>query len=270
MTRRTKRHGMSRRDFLKKSAVVGSAALASNGLLAGVSEAAGRKHLAALDRGEHDYFHNDPERMIFTVCLGCNTGCPTKVKIQNGAIVKIDGNPYTPWTRVPHLAYKTSITEAARIEGAICPKGQAGMMTVYDPYRIRKVLKRDGPRGAMRWKTIDFRQAVQEISDGGTLFAHVPGEERRHVEGLRALWALRDAKVSGDMGKAVEEIWKFKTPEEKQQKVAEFKERFKEHLHLLIDPDHPDLGPKNNQFLWIHGRLKAGRTEFFKRFVQED
>ena len=269
MKRRTTHHGLSRRDFLKKSAVVGSAALASNGVLAGVSEAAGHKHLAALDRGEHDYTHNDPEQMIFTVCLGCNTGCPTKVKIQNGAIVKIDGNPYTPWTRVPHLAYKTPMAEAARVEGAICPKGQAGMMTVYDPFRIRKVLKRDGPRGAMRWKTIEFHQAIQEIVEGGTLFAHVPGEERRQVEGLRALWALRDPKLAGEMGKAVEEIWKVKAPEEKQQKVAEFKERFKEHLHLLIDPNHPDFGPKNNQFLWVHGRLKAGRTEFFKRFVQE-
>ncbi len=216
-----------------------------------------------------DYRHNDPENAILTVCLGCNTGCPTKVKVQDGTIVKIDGNPYSPWTRMPHLPYDTPLAEAARIDGAICPKGQAGLYTVYDPYRIRRVLKRDGPRGSMRWKSIDFREAVREIVNGGRLFAHVPGEEDRHVEGLRDLCALRDAKLAASMGKAVDAIWAAKKPEEKAAKVAEFRETFKDHLDLLIDPEHPDLGPKNNQFLWIHGRLKGGRAEFFKRFVQE-
>ena len=57
---------------------------------------------------------------------------------------KIDGSPFNPWTLSPHLAYKTTMTDAARVEGAICPKGQAGIQTLYDPYRIVKVLKRDG------------------------------------------------------------------------------------------------------------------------------
>lgn len=60
-----------------------------------------------------------------------------------------------------------------------------------------------------------------------------------------------------------------KTQEEKKQKVAEFKGKFKDHLDLLIDADHPDIGPKNNQFLWVHGRLKGGRSDFFTRFVKE-
>jgi anaerobic selenocysteine-containing dehydrogenase len=216
-----------------------------------------------------EYHRNDPERMIFTVCLGCNTGCPTKVKIENGVIVKIDGSPYTPWTRTPHIPYATPVAEAARLEGAICPKGQAGLMTVYDPYRLTRVLKRDGPRGSMRWRTIDFHQAVREIVEGGALFAHVPGEEGRRVEGLRDLWALRDPKRAAEMGKAVEAIWQAGTAEEKKRKVEEFKATFAAELPSMIDPEHPDLGPRNNQFLWVHGRLKGGRQEFFKRFVQE-
>jgi len=259
----------SRREFLEKSALLGGAALLSTGVLGAASRVVKAKQRADLDRGEHDYHHNDPENMIFTVCLGCNTGCPTKVKIQDGAIIKIDGSPYTPWTRVPHLPYATPITEAAHIEGSICPKGQAGMMTIYDPHRISKVLKRDGPRGAMRWKTMDFREAVKEIVAGGKLFAQVKGEENREVTGLKALWALRDSKLAGDMGKAVDDIWAAKEPADKQAKVAEFKSKFRDHLDLLIDPDHPDFGPKNNQFLWIHGRLKDGRKQFFERFVKD-
>lgn len=248
---------MKRREFLKAGAAIGAASAFSGCGSPRPAPAAG------------DYALNDPGNMIFSVCLGCNTGCPTKVKIQNGTIVKIDGSPYTPWTRTPHLPYVTPIAEAARVEGALCPKGQAGMMTVTDPYRLTKVLKRDGPRGAMKWKTIDFGQAIEEIVNGGKIFAHVPGEEHRHVEGLKDLWALRDPKLAGEMAKGVEEIWKAKTAEEKTKKVGEFKEKFKDHLHLLIDPDHPDLGPKNNQFLWIHGRLKGGRSEFFSRFVKD-
>lgn len=216
-----------------------------------------------------DYTQNDAENMIWTVCLGCNTGCPTKVKIQNGAIVKIDGNPYTPWCKVPHIPYKTPVAEAAKIDGSICPKGQAGMMNHYDPYRITKVIKRDGPRGSMKWKTIDFHQAIEEIVNGGNLFANVPGEENRKVEGLKDIYALKDPKLAGEMGKAIDEIWGEKDKELKKQKLNEFKETFKDHLHLLIDPNHPDLGPKNNQLVWTHGRLKGGRSQFFRRFIQE-
>lgn len=257
-----------RREVLR-GALVGGGALLAGRLAAALGRVARADPVNAPDDTSSPYPQNDAQNMVFSVCLGCNTGCPTKVKVQDGTIVKIDGNPYAPWCRAPHLPYASPVAEAARTEGMLCPKGQAGLYTVYDPYRIRQVLKRDGPRGAMKWKTIDFHQAVAEIVEGGRLFAHLPGEEHRHVEGLKDLWALRDPKLAGDMARAVEGLWKAKTPDEKKRLVAAFKEQFKDHLHLLIDPDHPDLGPRNNQFLWIHGRLKGGRSEFFKRFVQE-
>ncbi len=249
----------TRRDFLKCSALLGVSPML----------------LRALDTQAADaspgmaYGLNDAENMIFSVCLGCNTGCGIKVKIQDGVAVKIDGNPLTPWNASPHLPYATKVRDAARTEGALCPKGQAGIMTVYDPYRIKRVLKRDGPRGSMRWKAIDFQQAVDEIVNGGKLFSHVEGEETRNVEGLQDLWVLRDPKLAGEMGKAVDGIWSEKDAEKKKAKVEEFKAKFKDNLNVLIDPEHPDLGPKNNQFVWTHGRLKGGRGEFFSRFVKD-
>jgi tetrathionate reductase subunit A len=84
--------------------------------------------------------------------------------------------------------------EAATVDGAICPKGQAGLQTAYDPYRIRKVLKRAGPRGSNKWVSMEFADAVREITVGGKLFAHVAGEESRKVEGLDAIRALRDIR----------------------------------------------------------------------------
>ncbi|MBI5916024.1 MAG: molybdopterin-dependent oxidoreductase [Bacteroidetes bacterium] len=255
-----------RRKFLENLGLTGAGVL----LVATVANAQKEPEIEKPDSGEHfDYHHNDPENLIYSVCLGCNTGCPTKVKVQNGAIVKIDGNPYTPWNRVPHLSYKTPIAEAAKVEGALCPKGQSGMMTNYDPHRIRKVLKRVGPRGAMQWKTMDFHEAIEEIVNGGKLFANVPGEESRNVEGLKDIIVLKDKKVMEEMGKAIEEIWSAHDDAERKEKVEAFKKQFADYMHLMIDPEHVDLGPKNNQFTWIHGRLKAGRQEFFKRFVQD-
>src|SRR6266511_2974450 len=64
---------------------------------------------------------------------------------------------------------------AAKVDSAICPKGQAGHQGAYDPYRIRKVLKRAGKRGENRWTSIPFDQAVDEIVKGGKLFAHEIG-----------------------------------------------------------------------------------------------
>ena len=56
------------------------------------------------------------------------------------------------------------------IEGSLCPKGQAGIQALYDPYRIVKVLKRAGKRGENKWKSVPFEQAVDEIVNGGNLF----------------------------------------------------------------------------------------------------
>ncbi len=93
----------------------------------------------------------------------------------------------------------------AKVDGALCPKGQAGIQTAYDPYRIRKVLKRAGPRGSGRWEEIPFHQAVQEIVEGGKLFAHL-GDDRVYP-GLKDLWALRDPEVMRRMAQAVQAIW---------------------------------------------------------------
>ena len=257
----------SRRSFIGKAALLGSGGLLAHTTASG-HDNAGKDHVH--DAGEtFEYHHNDVENFIYSVCLGCNTGCPTKVKIQNGHIVKIDGNPYTPWNLMPHLSYNTPLAEAATRDGAICPKGQAGLMTVNDPYRIKKVLKRTGPRGSRQWETINFHQAVEEIVNGGKLFSKVKGEENRTVEGLKDIMALKDKSVAEEMAYAVDEITASHDEKERHEKVTAFKKKFADHLDVLIDPDHPDLGPKNNQFLWMHGRLKAGREQFFKRFMQD-
>jgi anaerobic selenocysteine-containing dehydrogenase len=79
---------------------------------------------------------------------------------------------------------------------------------------------------------------------------------------MKELYALRDPKVFEAMGADVGAIRK------KKMTVEEFKAKHAANLHLLIDPDHPDFGPKNNQFVYFWGRKKGGRSEFSKRFVE--
>ena len=256
---------LNRKKFLKASAFLGGSLFFLSDL-----EKAYAEVKQSLEGGlipETEYELARPENILHTVCLQCNTGCGIKVKLLNGLAVKIDGNPLSPWTLTPHLPYKTSVFDTAKVDATICPKGHSGIQTLYDPYRIVKVLKRAGPRGANKWKTISFSQAIQEITEGGKLFADI-GEDR-HIDGFKEVWKLRDAKVFKDMAKKVKAIQDEKDKTKKKSLVEDFKAEFKDHLDVLIDPEHPDLGPKNNQFVFMWGRMKSGRSELVARFVKD-
>ncbi|MFQ6617721.1 MAG: molybdopterin-dependent oxidoreductase [Fidelibacterota bacterium] len=252
-------HGLTRRNFLKTSAFLGGSTL----LFSQIQWA-----IDVLKRAEADgvspdlrYELNKAENIIYSVCLQCHTDCPNKGKIFNGVLVKIDGSPYSPQSMLPHIDYQSDLKTTAEIDGKLCPKGQAAVQTLYDPYRIRKVLKRKDPRGSNQWETISFNRAVTEIVEGGYLFKNVPGEENRRVPGLKDLFMLRDSKLSKEMAEDSKKVAR------KQLSLNEFKSKYKSLLKFLIDPDHPDLGPVNNQFVFMAGRIEHGRKEFAKRWM---
>lgn len=251
-------NGITRREF-----VGGCAAATAGALLASNLDFNLKVKEAQAAAGKYPL--NKPENQIYSVCLQCNTGCGIKVKILDGVAVKIDGNPYNPFNSVPNIPMNTDLATAATIDSAICPKGQAGIQTVYDPYRITKVLKRAGKRGEGKWVTIPFEQAIDEIVNGGKLFANVPGEENRYVEGLKDICVVRDPQLFKRLDEEIKKIFKEK---DKKKAVEEFKAKNPDLLPYLIDPDHPDLGFKNNQLVYMWGRKKAGRSEFFQLFFK--
>jgi anaerobic selenocysteine-containing dehydrogenase len=255
----------SRRGFLAGGALLGLLAPHAD---ADAADADSTAH-AVLNskRPDAPYELVKASNRIYTACLQCNTGCGIVCKLQDGVITKIDGNPYNPWTMLPHLPYATHPDDAAPVDGSICPKGQAGLQTAYDPYRIRKVLKRAGKRGENKWITVSFEQAIKEICEGGKLFSQVPGEEQREVEGLAKIMALRDAKVAKAMAGDVKAILDEKDKDKKKGLVEVFKTKHSENQDKLIDPNHPDLGPRNNQIVVAWGRLKGGRGEIYRRFA---
>lgn len=243
---------MTRRTFFKTGALLGGSVLGANAFEQVTSSGFGREKI--------HYPLNDSDNVIYTTCLNCRTDCPIKVKIEDGVMVKIDGNPYSIQNLNTPIPTSTNIDVGAKIDAGICPKGQSGVQVQYDPYRIVKVLKRAGKRGENKWKEISFDKAIEEIVEGGKLFASVPGEENRVIEGFKAVRALSDSNVAKAMAADAMDVGKGKM------ELSIFKEKYKDHLHTLINPDMPDLGPKNNQFLMMAGRMEEGRVDFAKRW----
>jgi tetrathionate reductase subunit A len=244
---------ISRRGFIKCSALLGGSVAAGSSLLPFLTGMDGARAFADNLMGDAYRLHL-PENQLFSVCQQCNTNCGIKVKILDGLVKKIDGNPFSPWCMTPQIPYTTSRKEAALIDGSICPKGQAGIQALYDPYRIVKVLKRTGKRGENKWKAVSFKQAIDEIAEGGDLF----GEGK--VDGIQDICILKDPAIAKALKEDAAKV------AAKTMSLEAFKEKQKDNLKYLIDPDHPDLGPKNNQLCFMWGRLKDGRGDILKDF----
>jgi tetrathionate reductase subunit A len=257
---------LSRRTFVQTGALVGGGVAVASQMPAVMravdpAAAAQSESMQASASTSDDYDLADPNNIIYSSCLQCNTGCAIKVKVIDGVVSKIDGSPFAPSSFWPYLDYETSPLDIGGVDGWICPKGQTGIQTTYDPYRIRQVLKRAGARGSDQWVSIPFDQAVDEIVNGAT-FA-----DGTSSPGLAELRALDDAALGKEMQSAVDAIIAEKDEETRAGLVEQFKVDFANHLDVMIDPDHPDLGPKNNQFCFAWGRLKDGRGEVIKRFT---
>ncbi|MBI2848893.1 MAG: molybdopterin-dependent oxidoreductase [Chloroflexi bacterium] len=86
-----------------------------------------------------------------STCYMCYNCCGIKVHRVNGVVVKIEGDPDNP----------------ANL-GRICAKGNAGIMTLYDPYRVKKPLKRTNPEKGIgvdpRWVEISWDEALDTVA----------------------------------------------------------------------------------------------------------
>ncbi|MFQ5593209.1 MAG: molybdopterin-dependent oxidoreductase [Anaerolineae bacterium] len=249
---------VTRRDFLKTTAFVGGAAAMAGAVPWTLDKASGKLIPASVVAAKTTgYPLNEPENVIYSVCLNCHTACTLKAKIQDGVVVKVDGNPYSPMNLLPHLPEDTPLAEAAKLDAKICPKGQSSVQVLYDPYRLRKVLKRAGKRGENKWVTIEWDQFIDEVVNGGNLFGE--GD----VDGLKDIQKLRDPDLAKELASDAGAVASGDMT------VDEFKTKHADHLDLLIDPDHPDLGPVNNQFVFMGGRVEHGRKELAKRFTYD-
>ncbi len=124
--------------------------------------------------------------VIHTVCLGCNARCGLRCKVIGGHVKEISGNPYHPYNRLGSpIPYGTSIRDSINIGASTCGKPLEIDGYCFNERRILVPLKRAGKRGEGKFEPISWEKLIEEISEGGRLFAHI-GEDR-HVPGLRGL-----------------------------------------------------------------------------------
>ncbi|MBI2919331.1 MAG: molybdopterin-dependent oxidoreductase [Chloroflexi bacterium] len=88
---------------------------------------------------------------IPSVCRVCPNCCGLKVHRKDGVIVKIEGNPDNPHNN-----------------GRICAKGMAHLMTLYDPNRVTRPLRRTNPEKGVgvdpRWQEIGWDEALDMVA----------------------------------------------------------------------------------------------------------
>lgn len=87
-------------------------------------------------------------RRIPTMCLNCSTVCGMIAKVEDGRILKLEGNPRDPNSR-----------------GKLCAKGQAAINMAEDPDRLLHPMRRKGPRGGGQWERITWEEALREIAE---------------------------------------------------------------------------------------------------------
>jgi anaerobic selenocysteine-containing dehydrogenase len=126
---------LSRRAFVKASALVSACA------------ALGVTATTALSEADEAYADTPSERTVYrTICHSCIQGCPCRVYVEDGVIVKIEGDPTAPVSK-----------------GSLCLKGQSQLHTVYSPRRVLYPMKRVGERGAANasWERVTWDEAIE-------------------------------------------------------------------------------------------------------------
>lgn len=135
---------VSRRDFLK----LGGAALGALAVGQFIPPPAARAaYQHSLDANGDGY--------VPTMCEMCVWRCGVLARVEEGRVVKLEGNPAHPHSR-----------------GKLCARGQSGLMNTYDPDRVLTPLIRVGQRGEGMFRKASWDEALdltaskmQEIKD---------------------------------------------------------------------------------------------------------
>ncbi|MFQ6111276.1 MAG: molybdopterin-dependent oxidoreductase [Nitrospinota bacterium] len=86
-------------------------------------------------------------KVLKSACHMCHGGCGVLVHVQDGKVVKVEGDPDNPNNR-----------------GILCAKGNAAVDHLYNPNRILHPLKRVGERGEGKWERIGWDEALDTIA----------------------------------------------------------------------------------------------------------
>ncbi len=155
------RHPLTRRTFLKGTAATAGVAAA------GATFFYPRSAEAAVGENTPDALETATGTDVrYSVCLGCHSKCGIAVRVKDGEILKIDGNPWHANNAEAdeRLRFSAPVEAGLTAHATLCPKGQAGVEVYYNPFRLKKPLKRVGARGAGKWKEVSWDEALTDIA----------------------------------------------------------------------------------------------------------
>ena len=142
---------ISRRKFLQGSvalSIAGGTAVSATNLFS----------------SEHEEGHSLPKNIttktstkkaenVPFLCGICVNKCAGFARVEDGVVTKLNPNPYFPKSR-----------------NMLCPRGNAGIQTMYDPDRLKYPLVRIGERGDGKYKKVSWEEAYEAILNGTDKF----------------------------------------------------------------------------------------------------
>lgn len=111
--------------------------------------------------------------ILKSVCRSCHGGCGVNLHVEDGRLVKIEGDIDSPLNH-----------------GRLCPIGTVTLDLVYHPDRLKYPMRRKGARGSGAWERISWDHALDTISErllrirdefGAEAIALGTGTGRHHI-----------------------------------------------------------------------------------------
>lgn len=131
---------VTRRTFVKGSALAAGAAVAADRFLFGTLNSVAAADPVALAGPVEDF--------IATTCWIGKQDCGMIARRIDGRVVKFEGNPTNP-----------------RNVGTLCPKGEAQIQAVYDPNRVKWPLVRTNEKGVTgEWRRATWDEALDLVA----------------------------------------------------------------------------------------------------------
>ena len=160
-----------RRKFLRYTGLAAGAVAATAGLSGCFPTFGSKEHALEKNPDAAGIWGREAGEWIASCCNMCGGQSGILVHVVNGVVEKIEPNNWNPtnYTNVSSDFFKGYTEKYGCAEGGvICPKGNAGIMSLYDPDRIKAPLKRKNPEKGLdvdpQWEEISWEQALNEIA----------------------------------------------------------------------------------------------------------
>ena len=236
---------LNRREFLKRTGAASVALTSLPALLQAASAAAAEAAEPTGPLAEGGW--------IASCCNMCGGQTGILCQVVNSRLVRIKPNSFNPggFSNVSEDFFANAATEGA----VMCPKGNAGIMALYDPDRLKQPLRRTNPEKGIGvdpgWKTISWEEAYDEIANRLKAL-------KDSGEAHKLLWFSEDhsfTHVQGDFCKL------FGTPNYNMHsnlcdvgRKASFK--------ILMGDERPLIDALNSKFMLIFGWNPLSATKF--------